>query len=211
METVNHPQHYNKHPSGVECIDIVEHFDFNLGSAIKYIWRAGLKSSDAIEDLKKAKWYIEREIELFSIPYPNRTNVEFGTFSDDSMPEEIDDEAWDDLIKWEEEKSNRLDEDRRIAELKLMAETDDESWEDLKRWYHAKRESNRLDEKVPEVELKTRDPSLIGFMRAKAEADIRAQEDKKVFDLLKPGWVDKKKKKLMKPKVKPSRRSTRKV
>jgi hypothetical protein len=46
----------------VECIDIVEHFNFNLGNAIKYIWRAGLKG-EAIEDLRKAIWYIDREIQ----------------------------------------------------------------------------------------------------------------------------------------------------
>lgn len=61
-ETVNHPHHYNHHPSGVECIDIVEHMCFNLGNAIKYIWRADLKHESSIEDLKKAKWYIEREL-----------------------------------------------------------------------------------------------------------------------------------------------------
>lgn len=58
---VNHPSHYNSHPSGVECIDIVEHMPFNVGNAIKYLWRAGLKG-DAVEDMRKAIWYIEREI-----------------------------------------------------------------------------------------------------------------------------------------------------
>lgn len=48
--------------SGIECIEIVEHFNFNVGNAIKYLWRAGLKSSSAIEDLRKAAWYINREI-----------------------------------------------------------------------------------------------------------------------------------------------------
>jgi hypothetical protein len=57
-----HPQHYTSHPSGVECIQITEHLNFCLGNAIKYIWRAGLKSPNAIEDLKKARWYVEREI-----------------------------------------------------------------------------------------------------------------------------------------------------
>lgn len=61
-EKVNHPQHYNNHPSGVECITIVEWFNFNLGNAIKYVWRAGHKSNDPQEDLMKAKWYIEREL-----------------------------------------------------------------------------------------------------------------------------------------------------
>ncbi len=61
-EAVNHPDHYNAHPSGVECIDIVEHMGFNLGNAIKYIWRADLKDS-AIEDLRKALFYITREVD----------------------------------------------------------------------------------------------------------------------------------------------------
>jgi hypothetical protein len=61
-DPVNHPAHYTGHPSGVECIDITEHFGFSLGNAIKYIWRAGLKSDSAVEDLEKAVWYIQREI-----------------------------------------------------------------------------------------------------------------------------------------------------
>lgn len=63
-ERVNHPKHYNQHPSGVECIQVVRWFNFNLGNAIKYIWRAGSKpGSSALEDLEKAKWYINDEIE----------------------------------------------------------------------------------------------------------------------------------------------------
>lgn len=60
-EQVNHPPHYTAHPSGVECIEITEHYGFCIGNAIKYLWRAGLKG-DAIEDLKKARWYLDREI-----------------------------------------------------------------------------------------------------------------------------------------------------
>lgn len=60
-DPVNRPAHYTAHPSGIECIQITEHMGFNLGNALKYIWRCDLKQ-DAIEDLKKAKWYIEREI-----------------------------------------------------------------------------------------------------------------------------------------------------
>jgi hypothetical protein len=62
IDWVNHPPHYNRHPSGVECIDIVEWLPFNIGNAIKYLWRAGEKSS-TIEDMQKAVWYINREIE----------------------------------------------------------------------------------------------------------------------------------------------------
>ena len=62
-DPVNHPQHYTSHPSGIECIQITEHMGFNLGNALKYIWRCDLKK-DAVEDLKKAAWYIQREIAL---------------------------------------------------------------------------------------------------------------------------------------------------
>ncbi len=61
-DNVNHPRHYTKHPSGVECIQITEHMGFNLGNAMKYIWRADLKGNQ-VEDLKKAVWYINREIQ----------------------------------------------------------------------------------------------------------------------------------------------------
>jgi hypothetical protein len=61
-DPVNHPPHYTAHPSGVECVQIAEHMGFNLGNALKYIWRADLKGN-AIEDLEKASWYLRREIE----------------------------------------------------------------------------------------------------------------------------------------------------
>lgn len=62
-ERVDHPRHYNSHPSGVECIDIAEHLSFNVGNAMKYLWRAGLKpEADVVDDLHKARWYIEREV-----------------------------------------------------------------------------------------------------------------------------------------------------
>lgn len=64
-ENVNHPAHYNQHPAGIECIEIIRHYTFDIANAIKYLWRAGLKTemsmSDAekeIEDLYKALWYI---------------------------------------------------------------------------------------------------------------------------------------------------------
>lgn len=61
-DPVHKPQHYTAHPSGIECIQITEHMGFNLGNAMKYIWRADLKDN-AIEDLQKAAWYVNREIE----------------------------------------------------------------------------------------------------------------------------------------------------
>lgn len=61
-DMVNHPPHYKAHPSGVECIQITEHYNFNVGNAIKYLWRADQKGAP-IQDLEKAAWYINREIE----------------------------------------------------------------------------------------------------------------------------------------------------
>lgn len=66
MSDAVNPAHYKSHPSGVQCIEITEHMNFNLGSSVKYIWRAGLKSKSPVEDLKKASWYINREIERLS-------------------------------------------------------------------------------------------------------------------------------------------------
>jgi hypothetical protein len=60
-DPVNHPKHYVSHPSNVECIQITEHMNFCLGNAMKYIWRADLKGGT--EDLAKAVWYLQREIE----------------------------------------------------------------------------------------------------------------------------------------------------
>lgn len=60
-EVVDHPRHYNESPSGVECIEIVRHMSFNVGSAVKYCWRLGLKGP-TVEELKKAIWYLTDEV-----------------------------------------------------------------------------------------------------------------------------------------------------
>lgn len=64
------PDYYKSHPSGVECINITRHYCFSIGNAIKYLWRAGLKTEEGlqdrekeIEDLRKAIWYINDRIE----------------------------------------------------------------------------------------------------------------------------------------------------
>lgn len=68
-DMVNHPPHYTSDPSGVECITITRHRNFNVGNAIKYLWRNGLKDDPTmggrakqIEDLRKAVFYIEDEV-----------------------------------------------------------------------------------------------------------------------------------------------------
>ena len=61
-DLVNHPPHYTSHPSGVECITVTEHMNFNVGNAIKYLWRSDEKGAP-LDDLRKAAWYVNREIE----------------------------------------------------------------------------------------------------------------------------------------------------
>jgi hypothetical protein len=62
-DLVRHPKHYTSHPSGIEAIEVTRHMNFNLGNAMKYLWRAGLKDpSKTIEDLRKAEFYIQDEI-----------------------------------------------------------------------------------------------------------------------------------------------------
>lgn len=61
IDKINHPKHYTSHPSGIECIQVTEHMSFNLGNVIKYLWRADDKGAP-LDDLKKARWYLDREI-----------------------------------------------------------------------------------------------------------------------------------------------------
>jgi hypothetical protein len=62
-EGIDHPEHYNVHPSGVECIEVVRYMNFNLGNVIKYLWRDGIKNTEVpLQDLKKASWYLNDEI-----------------------------------------------------------------------------------------------------------------------------------------------------
>lgn len=64
---VDHPKHYNDHPSGIECIEVVRHMNFNVGSAMKYLWRAGLKPGEATkQDIEKAIWYLQDELKRLS-------------------------------------------------------------------------------------------------------------------------------------------------
>lgn len=60
-DMVNHPPHYNEHPSGIECIRVTERLPFNLGNAFKYVFRH--KAKNGREDLQKAHWYLKRELE----------------------------------------------------------------------------------------------------------------------------------------------------
>lgn len=61
-DNVNSPAHYNSHPANIECIQVTEHMNFCLGNVVKYVWRSGLKGDNAVEDLRKAAYYLQREI-----------------------------------------------------------------------------------------------------------------------------------------------------
>lgn len=73
-DMVNHPPHYQG-ADGIEAIDVIEAYDlgYHLGNAFKYFVRAGKKGSE-IEDLKKARWYLARWINLRKAHYPRRSS-----------------------------------------------------------------------------------------------------------------------------------------
>ena len=61
FDVIEKPKHYNSHPSGGECIEIIEWFPANLANAWKYLYRVGLKD-EAIQEMSKALWYIKKEL-----------------------------------------------------------------------------------------------------------------------------------------------------
>lgn len=71
-DPVSSPSHYTAY-SGLEVIDLTEQMNFNRGNAVKYICRAGLKTTaNEIEDLEKAAWYIRREIDRLKKDPPTK-------------------------------------------------------------------------------------------------------------------------------------------
>ena len=72
-EVVDHPRHYTRNPSGIECIEVTQHMNFCRGNVIKYVWRAGEKDpSLELRDLQKAAWYLAREIERVKAAAPGQ-------------------------------------------------------------------------------------------------------------------------------------------
>ena len=71
-ETINHPDHYKG--KRFEAIDIIEDYElnFHLGNVVKYVLRAGKKGSK-LEDLKKAQFYLKREIDLLELIEPEES------------------------------------------------------------------------------------------------------------------------------------------
>ena len=94
-DPVNNPAHYTNHPSGIECIQVTEHMNFNRGNAVKYIWRCGDKGKP-VEDLRKAIWYLEREIarleqpretvQIYTPPAPSYAAIT-SSFQHNSLPQ----------------------------------------------------------------------------------------------------------------------------
>lgn len=107
MSTVDHPSHYNQ-ISGIECIDVVENFNFNVGNAIKYLWRSGLKSDNPIEDLEKAVWYCQRELERVKRFVAQRSN---------RMTDEEEIESLEEDLNYMSAEMNEIK--SKIAEIKL--------------------------------------------------------------------------------------------
>ena len=66
QEAIEHPKHYTYHPSGVEAIEICELIGFNCGCAFKYLFRRNSKHEDPTTDLRKALWYVRRELSFMN-------------------------------------------------------------------------------------------------------------------------------------------------
>ena len=99
-DNVNHPTHYTSHPSGVECIEITEHYSFCVGNAIKYLWRAGLKKDGTladidkeIEDVKKAAWYVQRHLENLQKKKKQMAEEELDKKSNETARVQVEAEA----------------------------------------------------------------------------------------------------------------------
>jgi hypothetical protein len=131
-DDVSHPKHYTQHPSGVECIEITEHLNFCLGNAIKYVWRAGLKGEDPVQDLQKAVWYIEREIDRLQredINWDEMDKIIERARHAMRDPDQVDDE--DEEIEFDDE-DDEDDEQTTDGEWVVMiAEDDDDNLEIL--------------------------------------------------------------------------------
>lgn len=97
-DNVNNPRHYTSHPSGVECIEVTRHMGFNLGNAMKYIWRADEKHNDGgIEDLKKAAWYIKDELKKRQTDEDEIYTKKFYDFLENKSAEYM--EACEDMLR----------------------------------------------------------------------------------------------------------------
>jgi hypothetical protein len=128
-EMVNHPKHYNNHPSEVECIDIAEVMEFNPGNAFKYVYRRFDKNS-LEKDLQKAIWYCEREearlIVLTKTPYQAtaqghikwRSNNNYGLYHMNLTKKVLEAEPNEDARELYRLLFNQSSLERRVAQMK---------------------------------------------------------------------------------------------
>lgn len=114
-DRVTRPSHYTSHPSGIECIEVTQDFNFCLGNAIKYIWRAGLKTDNVAEDLAKAVWYLEREISRISEVSNDDEDDPLATLRDffDDDTEDTDGDEDCAPVDWDKLRDKDDDEDER--------------------------------------------------------------------------------------------------
>lgn len=87
-DAVNHPSHYTQYP--VEVIELTRHMSFDRGNAVKYIARAGYKGGPEkeLEDLKKARWYIEDDIKQVEKKLSEKNLIVHGTIQPSSIKQE---------------------------------------------------------------------------------------------------------------------------
>lgn len=93
-DAVNHPPHYKGFSNGAEVIDITENLNFNLGNVVKYVARAGRKTDDPVEDLRKAQWYLGREIERITQGGGRRFWSLLDHIPPDVVVEDCDGDRW---------------------------------------------------------------------------------------------------------------------
>lgn len=97
-DPVNHPKHYSGVRAEIECIDITRHLPFDLGNAVKYVWRVGRKDPAAkIEDIEKALWYLRdycKHCAFTFTSYPTAMAV-FRLLPEESTKDECGDTRWE--------------------------------------------------------------------------------------------------------------------
>lgn len=119
---VHSPKHYTSHPSGIECIEITRHMGFNLGNAVKYLWRNGLKDGQpAIQDLQKAIWYIQDEIDKMHRATVQQRINEIGYDIDNYLA----DESKADKMLFLDTETTGLDDKAQIIQLAIIDEDGD--------------------------------------------------------------------------------------
>lgn len=104
-DPVNHPSHYTSHPSGVECLEITRHLQFDPGNATKYVWRADLKTGvSGVQDLLKSEFYLEDHLAEFGgqiiVPEATKDLIQAVRSSEVSLyfPEHPRVRYWDALL-----------------------------------------------------------------------------------------------------------------